>query len=130
MNLVFHRSDLQPLDVSGGIDRALGVGQVAESVFYPGQSVDSLWSQKAKDVLPDLSVQHTIDVFFILKKKWKVKKHEPLLEPAHGASRADVDIDRTELEPLDNVALACPELVVREDVNPDVPVCPAFDEFL
>lgn len=130
MYLVFHRPDLQALNIGNRADGTLTVGQIAKAILHPRQAADPFGLQQTHDVLTDFAVKHGIDMLLVSEEEGEVKKKEPFLESAHRPRGTDIDIDRPKLKSLDEVAFAGTQLVVREDVDKDVAVGLCLDQLL
>ena len=115
VDLVLHGAQLEPLHIVRGIDRPLGVGEMAEAVLVPGQPLDSDFVEKAHDIGSDLSVEDLIGLGLVFEEKGEIEEHEFLFKPAHGACRPHVDVHNPELQPFKKVPLPRAELIVRKE---------------
>src|SRR5690625_5615651 len=129
MDLVFHRADLQTLQILRRVNSALGVCKVAKSVFRPGEPDEVMILHLLEHLLPDLAVQYAPGMFIVAKQKGKIEDQNVGYKIAEGTAGGDYEIDRADLQPLNHIALSA-QCAARVFNNGELAIGKPFQSFL
>ena len=106
MHRVFHRADLQPLEVRRALDGALAVGHVAETVFLITEDDEALFLQVRVELLSELSIDGVEGRFSRREEVRQVEDLYPLVEAGERRSRRYGHLNRSHLHALAELAVA------------------------
>jgi hypothetical protein len=93
MDPVLHDPDLEPLGILDFLDRPLGGGQMAESVFPVCQALDVGLFEVIEQFLTDRPVQNRFHMFEISEKEGEVQDVDGGAEPAQRAGGYYYELD-------------------------------------
>ena len=110
---VFHGAHLQALQVFRCLHIALAVGHVAETVFGPGQRLETFSVELGQQVCTKWSVQHHAGVRLVAEQKWHVDDFGLGHKVGYRACGGERQFLSAELYRFDGFALAAQRAVIK-----------------
>ncbi len=121
VDVIFHDTDLQTLDIICRMNGLLAVGQVAESSLCIGKALQIGAFQRVEQLAANLAVKDCICLRVVREQEWHIQNTHILGEIDERAGSDDAHVQRIHLHGLQHVSLSA-EVSVRMDLDCVLPV--------
>ena len=128
INRILHDADFQASHVGRRLDRALGVGQVAEPAFGIGQTFQIDRIQFGEHFLSDFPVQHLVGLGWRVEQERHLKRSNLRQEICHRAVGDHAHVHGADLHPFDQGAFVT-QLRIGEQFNFHFALGSLLDQF-